>query len=94
MSCLLPILHFLIFLQLAEQFTEDEVKEMLAEIIKSSFDQASELEKKTGFLTLERGFATIPLPGIDVPFHSRYLWAGVMPFRACKFVPSSVQALP
>ncbi|KAG6893584.1 hypothetical protein C0992_009428 [Termitomyces sp. T32_za158] len=31
---------------------------------------------------LERGFATIPLPGIDVPFHSRYLWAGVMPFRA------------
>jgi fatty acid synthase subunit beta len=22
------------------------------------------------------------LPRIDVPFHSRYLWAGVMPFRA------------
>ncbi|RPD53958.1 hypothetical protein L227DRAFT_464040, partial [Lentinus tigrinus ALCF2SS1-6] len=33
-------------------------------------------------ITVERGFATIPLPGIDVPFHSRYLWAGVMPFRA------------
>lgn len=26
--------------------------------------------------------SSIPLVGIDVPFHSRYLWAGVMPFRA------------
>ena len=26
---------------------------------------------------LEWGFATIPLPGIDVPFHSQCLWAGV-----------------
>ena len=33
---------------------------------------------------LERDFATIPIPGINGPFHSRYLWAGVMPFRACK----------
>ncbi|EIW54222.1 uncharacterized protein TRAVEDRAFT_132290, partial [Trametes versicolor FP-101664 SS1] len=24
----------------------------------------------------------IPSPVLDVPFHSRYLWAGVMPFRA------------
>ncbi|KAF2472680.1 beta subunit of fatty acid synthase [Lindgomyces ingoldianus] len=30
---------------------------------------------------LERGKATIPLPGIDVPFHSSYLRAGVAPFR-------------
>ena len=27
------------------------------------------------------GFVTIPLPCTDVPFHSRYLWAGVMPFQ-------------
>jgi len=26
---------------------------------------------------LEWGFATMPLPGIDVPFHSQCLWAGV-----------------
>ncbi|KAJ7769033.1 fatty acid synthase, partial [Mycena olivaceomarginata] len=39
-------------------------------------------QKAEGHIKLERGFATIPLPGIDVPFHSRYLWAGVMPFRA------------
>ena len=42
-------------------------------------------KKENGFFELQRGFATIPLPGIDVPFHSRYLWAGVMPFRACAF---------
>ena len=59
---------------------------MLGEIIKSSYEKALELQKATGYITLERGFATIPLPGIDVPFHSRYLWAGVMPFRACKYI--------
>lgn len=31
---------------------------------------------------LERGRATIPLPGIDVPFHSRFLLGGVPSFRA------------
>ncbi|CAH7688898.1 acyl transferase domain-domain-containing protein [Phakopsora pachyrhizi] len=41
-----------------------------------------EEEKKQGYIVLERGFASIPLPEIDVPFHSCYLWAGVMPFRA------------
>jgi fatty acid synthase subunit alpha len=57
---------------------------MLHEIIVSSFEQANEQKKREGHIVLERGFATIPLPGIDVPFHSRYLWAGVMPFRACE----------
>ena len=58
---------------------------MLAEIIDSCYQKAQEQQKAEGYIKLERGFATIPLPGIDVPFHSRYLWAGVMPFRACKF---------
>ena len=30
---------------------------------------------------LKRGKATIPLPGIDVPFHSKYLLGGVPIFR-------------
>lgn len=30
---------------------------------------------------MKRGEATIPLPGIDVPFHSRYLQGGVPSFR-------------
>ena len=59
---------------------------MLGDIIESCFASAQEKQKKDGYIVLERGFATIPLPGIDVPFHSRYLWAGVMPFRACKFI--------
>jgi hypothetical protein len=29
-----------------------------------------------GRVVLTRGFATIPLPGIDVPFHSRFLLSG------------------
>jgi len=29
--------------------------------------------------TLDRGPTTIPLASLDVPFHSRYLWSGVMP---------------
>ncbi|KAF9509535.1 hypothetical protein BS47DRAFT_1301318 [Hydnum rufescens UP504] len=39
-------------------------------------------EANDGYIVLEHGFATIPLPGIDAPFHSQYLWVGVMPFRA------------
>ena len=72
--------------KLSEKFTIDEVKKMLGEIIDSCFASAQEKQKNDGYIVLERGFATIPLPGIDVPFHSRYLWAGVMPFRACKSI--------
>ena len=69
---------------MTQQFSVEKVKEMLGEIIKSSHDSAVGKQKSDGYIILERGFATIPLPGIDVPFHSRYLWAGVMPFRACE----------
>lgn len=72
--------------QLSEKFTIEEVKKMLGEIIDSCFESAQEKRKEDGYIVLERGFATIPLPGIDVPFHSRYLWAGVMPFRACESI--------
>jgi len=57
----------------------ERVKEMLVEIVKSCFEQAK-AKAENGYMKLDRGFATIPLPGIDVPFHSRYLWAGVLPF--------------
>ncbi|KAI5983403.1 hypothetical protein EDD15DRAFT_2390897 [Pisolithus albus] len=68
--------------KLTETFTVEKVKEMLGDIVTESFQRAQDLQKSEGYIKLERGFATIPLPGIDVPFHSRYLWAGVMPFRA------------
>src|SRR6266571_8977096 len=59
---------------------------MLGDIVKSCFEKAQGQQKSEGYIKLERGFATIPLSGIDVPFHSRYLWSGVMPFRACEFL--------
>ncbi|KAJ7227399.1 fatty acid synthase [Mycena pura] len=68
--------------KLTETFTVEKVKEMLGDIVKECYTRATEQQKAEGYIKLERGFATIPLPGIDVPFHSRYLWAGVMPFRA------------
>ncbi|GLB40343.1 putative protein with domain of unknown function (DUF1729) [Lyophyllum shimeji] len=68
--------------KLTETYTVEKVKEMLVDIVKSCHDKALEQQKAESYIKLERGFATIPLPGIDVPFHSRYLWAGVMPFRA------------
>ena len=71
---------------MTERFSVDKVKEMLGEIVDSCFKRAQELQKAEGYIKLERDFATIPLPGIDVPFHSRYLWAGVLPFRACAFL--------
>ncbi|TAQ91120.1 hypothetical protein B7494_g550 [Chlorociboria aeruginascens] len=40
-------------------------------------------------ITLSRGIATIPLQGIDVPFHSSYLLSGVAPYR--KFLLDKIQ---
>lgn len=71
-------------MQLTETFTVEKVKEMLGDIVTECFERAKDQQKAEGYIKLERGFATIPLPGIDVPFHSRYLWAAVMSFLACK----------
>ncbi|KAI0046589.1 fatty acid synthase [Auriscalpium vulgare] len=68
--------------KLTEKFSIEKVKEMLGDIVDHCYQSALDLQKSEGYIKLERGFATIPLPGLDVPFHSRYLWAGVMPFRA------------
>ena len=65
-------------LKLIQTYSIEKVKEMLGDIIKSCHEKAKEQQQAdSGYIKLERGFATIPLPGIDVPFHSRYLWAGV-----------------
>ena len=69
--------------KLVAKIGEEKVKEMLGQVLEESHAKAQAKQTAEGYIKLERGFATIPLPGIDVPFHSRYLWAGVMPFRAC-----------
>ncbi|KAI8326430.1 hypothetical protein GQ54DRAFT_336614 [Martensiomyces pterosporus] len=56
-------------------------------------DIAAEALASTGGAPLKRGRATVPLAGIDVPFHSTQLAPGVEPFREyllSKIDPSSV----
>jgi fatty acid synthase subunit beta len=64
---------------LMQTMSLEDVKAHLVEII-------NECRKKTDAkpqpIDLERGFATIPLKGIDVPFHSTFLRSGVKPFRS------------
>jgi fatty acid synthase subunit beta len=69
--------------QLTETYSVEKVKETLGDIYAECSDRAKAQQMSEGYIKLEREFATITLPGIDVPFHSRYLQAGVMLFRAC-----------
>ncbi|KAI2635525.1 fatty acid synthase beta subunit dehydratase [Xylaria nigripes] len=64
--------------QLLNNVSSEELKQKLADIIKASAQQTL---AKPQPLELQRGFATIPLKGIDVPFHSTFLRSGVKPFR-------------
>ena len=65
-------------LALTQKMKLEEVKEHLREIIRECAQQTN---GKPRPLELQRGFATIPLKGIDVPFHSTFLRSGVKPFR-------------
>ena len=57
----------------------EDMKAHLVEIIRES---AKKTSSKPQPIELERGLATIPLKGIDVPFHSTFLRSGVKPFRS------------
>jgi fatty acid synthase subunit beta len=37
------------------------------------FGHAKAKQQPEGYIKLEHGFATIPLPGINVPFHSAHV---------------------
>ncbi|KAF2422740.1 fatty acid synthase-like protein beta subunit [Tothia fuscella] len=65
--------------ELTQSLSLEDVKAHLVEIIKEC---AKQTEAKPKPLDLQRGFATIPLKGIDVPFHSTFLRSGVKPFRS------------
>lgn len=64
---------------LMQQMSLDDVKAHLVEIIGEC---RKKTEAKPQPIELERGFAVIPLKGIDVPFHSTFLRSGVKPFRS------------
>lgn len=64
---------------LMQKMSLEDVKAHLVNIIEECVKTT---EAKPKPLQLERGFATIPLRGIDVPFHSTFLRSGVKPFRS------------
>ncbi|KAI9805514.1 MAG: hypothetical protein M1825_000765 [Sarcosagium campestre] len=64
---------------LMQKMSLEDVKAHLVEIIREC---AKQTDGKPKPLELQRGFATIPLKGIDVPFHSTFLRSGVKPFRS------------
>ncbi|KAH8145050.1 uncharacterized protein LAJ45_10961 [Morchella importuna] len=84
LDCLTNVLNFLkvqkIDIQaLMAKMSLESVKEKLVEIIQEC---AKQTKAKPKPLELQRGLATIPLRGIDVPFHSTFLRSGVKPFRS------------
>lgn len=67
--------------KLMETMPLEDVKKHLSEMIGEALEKTKAKQAKGGRIKLERGFATVPLPGIDVPFHSSFLLSGVAPFR-------------
>jgi fatty acid synthase subunit beta, fungi type len=65
--------------QLMQEMSLEDVKAHLVDIIGECRKRT---EAKPQPIELERGFAVIPLKGIDVPFHSTFLRSGVKPFRS------------
>ncbi|KOS21665.1 Fatty acid synthase subunit beta [Escovopsis weberi] len=57
----------------------EQAKDLMRQVIEACREETL---KKPVPIELERGFATIPLRGIDVPFHSTFLRTGVRPFRS------------
>ncbi|KAI9021639.1 fatty acid synthase [Phycomyces nitens] len=80
--------------KLMETMPLEEVKKHLIEIIEGGMEKTQQkIASNGGRLVLERGHATVPLPGLDVPFHSSFLLSGVTPFRnylATKFNPTDI----
>lgn len=84
LDCMANVLNFIKtqkvdIQQLMQELDLEEVKKQLVEIIKGC---AKQTEAKPQPIDLQRGLATIPLKGIDVPFHSTFLRSGVKPFRS------------
>eukprot|EP00397_Hematodinium_sp_SG-2012_P000038 GEMP01000038.1.p1 GENE.GEMP01000038.1~~GEMP01000038.1.p1 ORF type:complete len:4044 (+),score=1094.81 GEMP01000038.1:434-12565(+) len=59
----------------------ESVDELITAAIDKAEERARALSMRGDVLTLERGKATIPLAGVDVPFHSKCLLPGVSTFR-------------
>ncbi|KAI8915921.1 hypothetical protein EDD86DRAFT_221808, partial [Gorgonomyces haynaldii] len=67
--------------ELLQTKTLEQVQEMLQELIQEMQQTTQKRLEEQKFLVPERGLATIPLQGIDVPFHSSFLSNGITTFR-------------
>lgn len=65
------------FKEMVKSKSSEEIEEQLTNLV----SECIEITKKSSNLAPERGVASIPLSGIDVPFHSSFLLNGVVPFR-------------
>lgn len=83
LECLTQFLNFVYAKKidvnrLKSQMSEEKIKEHMAEIVQGIFQ-----EKCTQpVLEVSKGISSIPLAGIDVPFHSSFLLPGVPAFRS------------
>ncbi|KAJ1940189.1 fatty acid synthase alpha subunit Lsd1, partial [Linderina macrospora] len=62
--------------KLISEMPLETVQEQLGKIIDGALAKADEKQARDGFIVVERGQSTIPLRGIDVPFHSSFLLSG------------------
>ncbi|KNC98227.1 phosphopantetheine-protein transferase domain [Spizellomyces punctatus DAOM BR117] len=70
------------FIELGKTKSVEEIQGVLDGIVEDGLASARKKRAASnGILSQERGVATIPLAGIDVPFHSSFLLNGVVPFR-------------
>ncbi|TPX39930.1 hypothetical protein SeMB42_g06180 [Synchytrium endobioticum] len=70
------------FIELAKTRSVKEIESILNEIVDDCLAESRHRKADgNGMISQERGIATIPLAGIDVPFHSSFLLNGVVPFR-------------
>lgn len=70
------------FIELIKTRSVNDIEGMLDEILDGCLSESRKRKEASGgVVNQERGIATIPLAGIDVPFHSSFLLNGVVPFR-------------
>jgi fatty acid synthase subunit beta len=69
--------------KLVKDLGTDKLKLKLDAIINEINNDSLNRRKNGESFELQRGIATIPLVGIDVPFHSSFLLGGVPSFRKC-----------
>eukprot|EP00668_Euglena_longa_P007013 GGOE01008376.1.p1 GENE.GGOE01008376.1~~GGOE01008376.1.p1 ORF type:complete len:4141 (-),score=1338.09 GGOE01008376.1:1069-11655(-) len=74
-------------LDIGEILRQQSLQSVIAQlegIVQDCWAQAiAQRDANQGRVQVQRGVATIPLAGIDVPFHSSLLLPGVAPFREC-----------